>query len=96
MSSNDFVVELIRVVEADLNLPEHQKAVLAMIDAYSRDPMGGAKSLDPDVRARLIPGLQRHPTTAGLPSIRWRRGRRSGGLFYRFLDLRRQTAHQHS
>ena len=63
MSSNDFVVELIRVVEADLKLPEHQKAVLAMIDAYSRDPMGGAKSLDPDVRARLIPGLQRHPTT---------------------------------
>ena len=56
-------MELIRVVEADLKLPEHQKAVLAMIDAYSRDPMGGAKSLNPDVRARLVPGLQRHPTT---------------------------------
>src|SRR5260370_42629118 len=53
----------IRVVEADLKLPEHQQAVLAMIDAYSRDPMGQAKPLDPDVRARLIPGLQKHPTT---------------------------------
>ena len=53
----------IRVVEADLKLPEHQKAVLAMVDAYSRDSMGKAKPLDPDVRARLIPGLQKHPTT---------------------------------
>ena len=53
----------IRVVEADLKLPEHQKAVLAMVDAYSRDSMGKAKPLHPDVRARLIPGLQRHPTT---------------------------------
>jgi ribosomal protein S18 acetylase RimI-like enzyme len=57
------ILELIRVVEADLKLPAHQKAVLAMIDAYARDPMGEAKSLDPDVRARLIPGLQKHPTT---------------------------------
>jgi hypothetical protein len=34
----------IRVVEADLKLPKHQKAALAMIDAYARDPMGEAKS----------------------------------------------------
>jgi ribosomal protein S18 acetylase RimI-like enzyme len=53
----------IRIVEADLNLTEHRAAVLAMVDAYSMDPMGGAKPLDPDVRGRLIPGLQRHPTT---------------------------------
>jgi len=46
-----------------LRLPEHQEAVLAMVDAYSRDAMGEAKPLDPDVRARLIPGLQKHPTT---------------------------------
>ncbi len=53
----------IRIVEADLSVPEHRAAVLAMVDAYSMDAMGGAKPLDPDVRARLIPGLQRHPTT---------------------------------
>src|SRR5712671_7196938 len=53
----------IRVVEADLKLPEHQKAVLAMVDAYSKDSMGNGKPLDPDVRARLIPGLRKHPTT---------------------------------
>ena len=55
--------EPIRVVEADLKLPAHQKAVLAMIDVYARDPLGETKPLDPDVRARLIPGLQNHPTT---------------------------------
>jgi ribosomal protein S18 acetylase RimI-like enzyme len=53
----------IRILEADLNLPEHRAAVLALVDAYSADTMGSAKPLDPDVRARLIPGLQRHPTT---------------------------------
>src|SRR5262245_3822644 len=53
----------IRIVEADLNLFEHRAAVLAMVNAYSMDGMGGAKPLDPDVRARLIPGLRRHPTT---------------------------------
>jgi hypothetical protein len=53
----------IRIVEADLNLPEHRAAVLAMVDASSMDAMGSAKPLDPDVRARLIPGLQRDPTT---------------------------------
>jgi ribosomal protein S18 acetylase RimI-like enzyme len=52
-----------RIVEADLNLPEHREAVLALVDAYSRDAMGNAKPLDPEVRARLIPGLRRHPTT---------------------------------
>lgn len=57
------MVEPIRVVEADLKLPAHQKAVLAMIDVYARDPLGETKPLDPDVRARLIPGLQNHPTT---------------------------------
>jgi ribosomal protein S18 acetylase RimI-like enzyme len=53
----------IRIVEADLTLSEDCESVLAMVDAYSMDAMGSAKPLDPDVRARLIPGLQRHPTT---------------------------------
>ena len=53
----------IRIVEADLSLPAHQEAVLAMVDAYSRDAMGDGKPLDQDVRAQLIPGLKRHPTT---------------------------------
>ncbi len=53
----------VQIVEADLRLPKHQEAALAMVDAYSSDAMGEAKPLDPNVRARLIPGLQKHPTT---------------------------------
>jgi ribosomal protein S18 acetylase RimI-like enzyme len=53
----------IRIVEADLSLAQHKEAVLAMVDAYSRDPMGNGKPLDSDVRAQLIRGLQEHPTT---------------------------------
>ena len=53
----------IRIVEANLSLRADQEAVLAMVDAYSRDAMGDGKSLDQDVRTQLIPGLKRHPTT---------------------------------
>ncbi len=53
----------IRIVEADLDRPEHQRAVLELTDAYSRDPMGDGHPLSPEVREALIPGLQRHPTT---------------------------------
>jgi ribosomal protein S18 acetylase RimI-like enzyme len=53
----------IRIVEADLSLAQHKEAVLAMVDAYSRDPMGNGKPLESDVRAGLIRGLQEHPTT---------------------------------
>jgi ribosomal protein S18 acetylase RimI-like enzyme len=55
--------DAIRIVEADLARPEHQEALLAMTDAYSRDPFGDGKPLDAGVRERLIPGLRRHPTT---------------------------------
>jgi GNAT superfamily N-acetyltransferase len=53
----------ISIVEADLSRPDHQAAVVALTDAYSRDPFGDGKPLDPDVRERLIPGLRSHPTT---------------------------------
>ncbi len=53
----------LRTVQADLQRPEHQAAVLALVDAYSRDPMGDGAPLSPEARARLIPGLRQHPTT---------------------------------
>jgi ribosomal protein S18 acetylase RimI-like enzyme len=55
--------DTITVLEADLGRPDHQDAILAMTDAYSRDRFGDGKPLDPAVRARLIPGLRSHPTT---------------------------------
>lgn len=53
----------IHTVQADLLRAEHQAAVLAMVEAYSRDPMGDGAPLSTEARARLIPGLRQHPTT---------------------------------
>ena len=56
-------MEPTEIVEADLNRVEHQRAVVELIDAYARDPMGAGKPLSADVRRALIPGLQQHSTT---------------------------------
>jgi ribosomal protein S18 acetylase RimI-like enzyme len=53
----------IEVVEADLNRPDHQNAVVELINAYAADPMGNGKPLSHDVRQDLIRGLRQHPTT---------------------------------
>lgn len=57
------VVADVTFIEADLNAPQHQQAIVDLLNAYARDPMGGGHELPPEVSARLIPGLQQHPTT---------------------------------
>ena len=52
-----------KIVEADLDRPDHQRDVLALTAAYAHDPMGNGGPLPPDVLERLIPGLRSHPTT---------------------------------
>jgi ribosomal protein S18 acetylase RimI-like enzyme len=56
-------MQSIAIVEADLGDPKHQDAIVHLVDTYARDPMGGGRALPAEVRAALIPGLQRHPTT---------------------------------
>jgi hypothetical protein len=56
-------MELIEIVEADLDRPAHQHAVLELTDAYARDPMGNGKPLSAEVRDALVTGLRQHPTT---------------------------------
>jgi GNAT superfamily N-acetyltransferase len=51
------------IVQADLECADHQAAVLALVDAYSCDPMGDGHPLSPEARRNLIPGLRAHPTT---------------------------------
>jgi ribosomal protein S18 acetylase RimI-like enzyme len=51
------------ILEAQLALPEHQRAVVAMTAAYALDVMGNGGPLPPDVLARLVPALREHPTT---------------------------------
>ncbi|HEU4405407.1 MAG TPA: GNAT family N-acetyltransferase [Polyangiaceae bacterium] len=53
----------VEVVEADLSRPDHQEAVVSLVDAYARDPMGGGEPLSAEARGGLIPGLRAHPTT---------------------------------
>lgn len=53
----------ISIRRADLFDTSDQRSILDMLDAYARDRMGDSKPLAPEVRERLIPGLQRHPTT---------------------------------
>jgi ribosomal protein S18 acetylase RimI-like enzyme len=50
------------VIEADLDNAQHQRAILQLINAYARDPMGDGRDLPPAVRDRLISGLRHHPT----------------------------------
>ena len=47
---------------ANLDDPEQQAEISALIQAYARDPMGGGRELPVEVVERLIPGLRRHPT----------------------------------
>ncbi len=53
----------VEIVEADLNAPEHQQAVVELLDAYARDPMGNGAPLPDEIKRALIPGLRKHPTT---------------------------------
>ncbi|MDR7417549.1 MAG: GNAT family N-acetyltransferase [Armatimonadota bacterium] len=50
-------------MRANLDDPAHQQAVLAMVNAYARDPMGQGRDLPETVQRDLVPGLRRHPTT---------------------------------
>jgi ribosomal protein S18 acetylase RimI-like enzyme len=53
----------VRVIEADLALPDHQRDVVTMTAAYALDVMGNGGPLPPDVLERLVPALREHPTT---------------------------------
>lgn len=53
----------VRIVEADLDNSRDQAAIVNMINAYARDPMGDGRDLTDEVRRNLIPGLRQHPTT---------------------------------
>ena len=48
---------------ADLSDAVHQDAIIALMDAYSADPMGDAKPLSDYARTHLLSGLQEHPMT---------------------------------
>lgn len=52
-----------RIVQADLEDPQHQAAVLEMTRAYACDPMGKGRDLSEETQAALVAGLRAHPNT---------------------------------
>jgi len=57
---------------ADLSQPADQEATLALLNAYSMDPMGDGQPLSETAQRDLIPGLRAHPTTVIL--LAWHDG----------------------
>lgn len=51
----------LRIVQADYANSVHGHAVLALLDAYARDPMGGAHALSDFARDHLIAALAARP-----------------------------------
>lgn len=48
----------VEVMDADLANEAHAQALLAVLDSYATDAMGGGAPLDPEVRRSLIPTLR--------------------------------------
>ncbi len=53
--------DAIRIIDADLSRVDHQQAIVAMLDAYMRDPMEGGVPMPESAKRELIPGLRAHP-----------------------------------
>ena len=51
----------IRVVRADYANPTHAAALVALLDAYALDPMGGGEGLSDFAKATLVPALAVRP-----------------------------------
>ena len=59
--------------EADFEDAAHCAAIVELLDAYARDPIGGGTPLGPDVRQQLVPALRRQPTVLVLLAFAERR-----------------------
>ena len=62
----------VTIADADLSCAEHQHALVAMLDAYMRDPMEGGEPAPEQVKRELVPGLRAHP--ACYVFLAWRDG----------------------
>ena len=50
-----------KIISCDYSNPEHRKAVVALINAYIQDEMGGGSLLSEQEQAGLVEGLKNHP-----------------------------------
>ncbi len=73
----------VRIARADYDNPVDCAALLMLLDAYARDPMGGGMPLAADVRQRLCADLSRIPGTASY--LAWNANGQAVGLINCFL-----------
>ena len=85
----------IAIVEADLGNPQHQDAIVHLVDAYARDPMGGGKALPEEVRTALIPGLAAPSYDVSISRLAQHYAGGDCHLLCRVLDVSGPPAHQH-
>lgn len=74
----------IEIIEADLSREDHAAAIIAQLDAYSRDPGANGAGLPEAVKRDLIPGLRAHPGTRVFLAYR---GERAIGIAVCFLGF---------
>ncbi|MVW79575.1 GNAT family N-acetyltransferase [Bordetella sp. 02P26C-1] len=60
---------MLTIIHADFNLRAHGDMVLALLDEYARDPMGGSEPLSDYARANLIQELAKRPTAGALIAL---------------------------
>ena len=48
---------MVEIIRADLHNPRHGEALIAMLDEYARDEMGGGGARAEEVEAKLAEGL---------------------------------------
>ena len=53
----------LHIEPANLDDHEHQRAILDLLDMYSRDAMGNSAALPTESRKGIIRGLRKHPTS---------------------------------
>jgi ribosomal protein S18 acetylase RimI-like enzyme len=60
---------LLRIREADFGDRRDADAIVAVLDSYAVDPIGGGEALSKEVRERVVPALRDHPTSLVLLAL---------------------------
>lgn len=64
------------ILRVDYKDPVHREALVMLLDAYARDPMGGGEALTDEAKARLCDDLAARPDAASF--IAWVDGEAAG------------------
>ncbi len=59
----------LRIRQADFGDRRDADGIVALLDSYAVDPIGGGEALSKEVRERLVPALRDHPTSLVLLAL---------------------------